>query len=494
MASLTQKTVFAANWRAFGVLAKFVLQGFSTIWLTRMLSVEAFGIYSEIWVYVALVQLLADLGLSSALIQKKTVQPEETAAALLFTGAWGAILSLVVLLLGYFLAGGMRFQVLLITAPTIALTGISSTASASLSRALDFKKIMWVEAASIFAGPCLTAILLGLAGFEATALAGGMLVQAVVRAILFFNVTEIKPGRQTLKDVRELLKFGRPMTLARLANYCALNGDYFVIGRRLGAYFLGIYSRAYTLMSLPIMETTSILSTVLFPAYSRLQDDPARLRAAYFRAMRLVTFLMIPMSVGMAISAPELVASLFGDKWISAVEPFAILCCGGWLRSISNLSDALARSKGAVKAQSARHIIYATLVISGAYVGCKWGLAGAATGVFVGIVVMAFLMGGLSLRILQSNWGEMLRAIMPGVLIAVMNVVICSIALRFLRDHSAPPVVRLAVSFLTQALLLGATFLIFNRKLLTSHERDIAQGMIRRIWPFRLGSDGKQKA
>ncbi len=56
-------------------------------------------------------------------------------------------------------------------------------------------------------------------------------------------------------------------------NYVALNGDYFVVGRLMGAVSLGLYSRAYGLMNLPHTYAASVMSSVMFPAFARCRES-----------------------------------------------------------------------------------------------------------------------------------------------------------------------------------------------------------------------------
>ena len=100
------------------------------------------------------------------------------------------------------------------------------------------------------------------------------------------------------------MNFGVGSSLSTLANYAAINGDYFVVGRWLGATALGLYSRAYQLMTLPMMQFTSVIASVLFPVYSMIQDEDARLRRAYLNSVSLSAIVVTPTLATLVVAAP----------------------------------------------------------------------------------------------------------------------------------------------------------------------------------------------
>src|SRR5206468_5659579 len=110
--------------------------------------------------------------------------------------------------------------------------------------------------------------------------------------------------RQAFND---LAYFGGGFTVARLANYVAVYGDNVVTGRFLGAAALGYYGRAYSLMSAPAYAFGSVLDAVLFPAMARVQDDAARLAAAYRRGVALIAIVVLAPSATIILLAPEVI-------------------------------------------------------------------------------------------------------------------------------------------------------------------------------------------
>jgi PST family polysaccharide transporter len=116
--------------------------------------------------------------------------------------------------------------------------------------------------------------------------------------------------------------------------------DQLIIGARLDAEALGQYSIAYRLPELFVLHLCFLISGALFPAYAKVSGDPERLRRGYRSALRLVSLVTVPLGVGLALTAPDVVPVLFGPQWDPAVPVMQLLACTAVLRSLSfNVGD-----------------------------------------------------------------------------------------------------------------------------------------------------------
>jgi PST family polysaccharide transporter len=195
----------------------------------------------------------------------------------------------------------------------------------------------------------------------------------------------------------------------------ALQGDNLVVGHSLGPGALGIYGRAYNLMSAPAVAIGKVLDDVLFPTLARVQDDVERLARGFRRAVAVISIATLPASATMVILAPELVRVALGPQWSEVVGPFRILAAGLLFRTSYKISDSLARSTGAVYRRAKRQVVYAGLVVGGAYIGQGWGLEGVATGVLLALLVNFVLMAQLSLQLCRLSWRSFLEFHLPAI-------------------------------------------------------------------------------
>ena len=147
---------------------------------------------------------------------------------------------------------------------------------------------------------------------------------------------------------------------------------------------------------------------MLFPVYSLIQDESARLKRAYLASLFLSAIIVTPILACLGVAAPEIMAGVFGPEWIGAAAPLQILCVGGLFHSMYGLGDSLARAKGAVYWKFACHSIYAACVFSCSFIGSRWGINGVAVGVVVAITVIYLLMAWLTTKLVGASWKEYL--------------------------------------------------------------------------------------
>jgi O-antigen/teichoic acid export membrane protein len=119
-------------------------------------------------------------------------------------------------------------------------------------------------------------------------------------------------------DVRAQLRFGGTVTLDGLLAFITSNADKVLIGRFWGPQALGIYGRAYQLVNIPTANLNSTVSLVAFPALSRLQNDPKRFKNYFLKGYGLFLFLVMPITVGCALFAEDIVQVFLGPRWAAA--------------------------------------------------------------------------------------------------------------------------------------------------------------------------------
>lgn len=148
------------------------------------------------------------------------------------------------------------------------------------------------------------------------------------------------------KKIRQLWGFGRWITLSGVLTYFLTHGDDLFVGKMLGAAALGFYLMAYKISNLPTTEITAILMNVMFPAYSKIQDDLPRLRAAYMKMISLIIVLTFLFSGLIALFAADFVTFCMGQRWKPIVSCIQVLALWGCVRPLGATSGAVFMSRG----------------------------------------------------------------------------------------------------------------------------------------------------
>jgi PST family polysaccharide transporter len=377
--------------------------------LARLLTPTDFGTLALVMVVVGFTNTLAFLGVGPAVVQRRTLTDQDVAVAWTLSLLGGLVACGLVAggapLLARLVGDPDTSSVFVAVSPTLILVGLRTCSLALLRRRMQFRRLMVIDITSYAFGYALVAVLAALGGWGLWSLVAALLCQGVLASVGAFAYAR-HPLRLSLRRqaAKGLLRFGGGMTASSLANYVALNGDNFVVGRLLGPSPLGLYSRAYYLMSLPLGYLTQILTQVLLPAYSRIQDDRERMAKGYIASVFLVFLVTAPAMMLVLVSAPYLVAVLFGSQWTGAVAPLQILAAFGALRATYHLGGAIAQASGQPWKEFVRQLLYAALVIAGAVVGSRWGIAGVSWGVGLAIVVMYVAMARLTHGLLSFTW------------------------------------------------------------------------------------------
>ena len=416
--SLTQRTVRGMVWTAYGSGAMALLKILVLVLLTRLLTPADFGVVGAAMVVITFSLTFSQLGLGPALVQRPVLERGHISTAFFASTGFGFAAAALVWLIAPLLALFFRMDHLLPVVRWLAIVfpilGLTTVAENLLQRDLRFRLLANTDVAAYAVGYGVVGVALALLGRGVWALVAAQVTQVCVRSIVLLRASPpLFHPRPTRKCFRELLGYGAGVSAARIGFTVANQIDNFVVGRWLGAVALGLYSRAFQLMSVPTALLGDVLDKVLFPTMARVQHDQRRLASAFLQGTAIVVLVTLPAGVIAAILAPDLVAVAFGDKWLSLIAPFQILALGMMFRTSFRLSDSLSRATGRVYRRAWRQGAFALMVFLGAVIGQRGGITGVAAGVLVALFINYVLMAQLALNVGQITWLRYLQSQLP---------------------------------------------------------------------------------
>jgi PST family polysaccharide transporter len=325
-----------------------------------------------------------------------------------------------------------------------------------LRRALAFRRLALISVLSYFLGYGVVGVTLALMGAGVWALVGASLTEFGTRSMMqLASRPHPKTGPLDRAALWHLLVFSGGLTLRRFGHQLSQGLDNIVVGRWLGAEALGLYGRAYQLVSMPPATLGKAMGAVMFPVLSRVQDDRPRLAAAYRRSTAVIALLAIPAAAAVIVLAPELITVMLGADWLGVIVPLQILAPGIFFRLIFQLSDALGVAAGTVYAVAWRQGAFAAAVLVGALIGQYWGLPGVAFGVLAAQTFSYLLVSQLSLRLTSLGVGDLAAAHGRGLVLGALASVVLWLLVTSLRSLGVAPAITLgaAVALLTVAAL-----------------------------------------
>jgi len=393
--TLTGRIAHGLSW---SLASRIFTQGFQFIFgivLARLLTPEDFGVVGMLFVITGFALAFSDAGLSSSLIY------DQSATEAHFSTVFWLQVLLGVFLTGVFFVGGAviaRFYDLPVLDPLTKLISLifvvqslGQTHAAMLSKQLRFKELAVVSVGATAASG-LVAVILAWRQYGVWSLAWQQLLAAAMTTALLWTMSKWRPSFTFDPGAAKGHgRYGLYLMGHTSINYWLRNGDKIAIGKIVGAHDLGIYTRAYSLMLLPLNNIGAVLGQVMFPALSQLQNNLPQFRAVYRRALLAVAFVMFPLMAGLAALCEPFVLFLLGPRWAEVVPVLQILSLVGLLQSIVFPVGWIFTALGKTKEQFKLSIILGVFFVVAVAVGVQFGIIGVAWAYAAWTLLSAYL-------------------------------------------------------------------------------------------------------
>ncbi len=425
---ITGNLFSGVSWLLSGTSIQAVLQIIVLIVLARILTPEDFGIITAAQIIINLSLIFAQLGVGPALIQRKNIASRTIRTGNTISLVFGfSLFVLTFLLSGYlerfFDISGLSLVIKFLSISFI-IQSVSVIYESLLYRKFRYNIIAISEVISYLVGYGLLSITFAYLGFGYMSLVYGILAKHLIKTLILFAKSEKKYGLSySNKEAREILIFGGGMTLSKIYNYFALQADNVIIGRYLNAEILGMYSKAYQLISMPANLIGGALDKALFPIFSAIQDDLNKVVSYYYSILSLICTLLLPVSVVLFFNSENVILLILGEQWIEIAPVFGILVIALFFRTAYKISVSTLRSIGLVYKNAHFQLLYAFKVIVFSLVGVRYGVFGVSLGVLMAIISIYVILYFYTSNKLKSDSYNLFSTHIDGfVLLFIMNI------------------------------------------------------------------------
>lgn len=381
---------------------KLCLNTVSTIFLARLLSPNDFGLIAMVNVFIGFVSQFKDLGLSMATVQKENIDNSQVSNLFwinVFLSICISICSIIISpLVVWFYNEPKVHMITIVISCTFIFGGFSAQHSALLKRQMRYDLLAYIQIISMFFG-ILIALFIAYSGAGYWALVGLSITQNATSMILHWSFLPWVPSLPKKgTGLRPLLSFGKNLTGFSLFNYLARNADNFIIGKWIGPSNLGIYSKAYNLLLLPLQQIAAPIGSVAIPSLSRLNKEPIKYRQAFLQFQSKLSIIIIPAMTFLLIAADSVVLLILGNQWKEAITVFRWLSISGILQGPLNSSGWLFTSQGRTKEMFHWGIVSSIIAIISFIIGLPWGINGVAasygiSGLFISSPLLIWWVG-----------------------------------------------------------------------------------------------------
>jgi PST family polysaccharide transporter len=422
--------------------------------LARLLTPADFGLVAMVSIVTGLGQAFADLGLSEATIQRKEISQDQVSALFWINVAIGLGLMLVTVALAPVLAKFYRDQrlvnITLIVSLTFLIGGLRVQPDAILKRQMRFPSLAIRDVAS-YAVAVPVSITMAWRGASYWALVALPLTLNFTSMALSWLMVNWRPGLPRRgAQVGSMIAFGGNVAASYFIGNVIRNADNVLIGRYSGAGPLGLYSRAYNLLMLPLRQLNGPAGSVAVPALSRTQDDPERFARYYLRTVNLVLWISAPVFGFLFVAAKPVIVLMLGKQWREAAPVFQILAIAALAQLLFDSTTWLFVSRGQSLQLLRLWLIISPIIVGSYAIGLPFGIKGVALSGslgFIGILpwVLKFAFRGTQLTLQHLG-----RALLCPIALSLAGISIAELGLHFIGpERIFSQLVVVALSFAT---------------------------------------------
>jgi PST family polysaccharide transporter len=258
------------------------------------------------------------------------------------------------------------------------MSGLAVQHQALLNRQMRFTVLALIEIFSLATG-VISGIVAALYGYGYWAL----VISSVATSLGYFLLTWMfcrwRPGFPSRgAGVRSMLSFGVHITAFDIVNYFARNLDNVLLGRFWGSNILGLYSRAYNIMMMPISQVRGPLNAVAISALSHIQNDADRFKRYYIKLITFLALITMPLMTYLYVEADEVIFLLLGSQWAGAIEIFRILCLNAFVQPTMGTTGLVLVSLGQTRRYLTIGIVNSIFIVLSFLCGLPWGGVGVA--------------------------------------------------------------------------------------------------------------------
>lgn len=406
--------------------------------LANLLQVGDFGLIAMAGAFLALLNLVSDQGIGTAIVQRQDLDESHLDSAFWANLALGVILAATATATSGLVASLYREPRLTLVIACLSarflIQPFSVVPRALLARRLQFREMALRSLVSRTAGATV-GVVLAFSGCGVWSLVAQELTGVFVEAVVLWSVTPWRPRwRFSCERWLELFRFGIRVTGLSLTGFLHYQIVPFVLGYVAGPVATGYYSVGFRMLQALFQMLQGIATTVALPAFSRLQRQLARLRLLFDESSSLLCLVSFPVFGGIIVTAPELVAVLFGQKWAASVPVLQVLAVSGFVYAILAPSGPMLMALNKPEWSLRLSILGAVVNLALLLPAVRWGIVAVAGAHTLRSYLTAPLHFYAVGRLLGTDWRAYWRGVIPSVIGTLSLIGVVAVARALLPD------------------------------------------------------------
>ncbi len=391
--------------------------------LARLLAPEVYGTVALVTVFTSILNVFVDSGFGNALIQKKDADDLDFSTVFYFNIAVCGLLYILMFAAAPWIAGFYQdlslIPVIRALSLTLVISGVKNVQQAYVSRTMQFKRFFFATLGGTV-GAAVIGIALAYRGFGVWALTAQQLFNTAIDTIILWITVKWRPKRQfSLKRLRGLFSYGWKLLASSLVYTTYLDLEQLIIGKVYTTTNLAQYNRGKQFPSFIVSNINSSIDSVLLPVMSREQDHAGEVKSLTRRAMKISTYVMAPLMMGLAFIGEPVVRLILTDKWLPCVPFMRIFCVTYMFYPVHtanlNAMKAMGRSDLSLKLEWIKDIIGLAVILA----AMQFGIMAVAYSMILISALSQVVNSWPNKKLLNYSYWEQLKDILPGILLSV---------------------------------------------------------------------------
>ena len=395
-----------------------------SIVLARILSPSDYGTIALVTVFTTILQVFIDSGLSTALIQKKDVDDLDFSSVFYFNFIVCLILYIIMFVsapcIADFYKDSNLITIIRVISLTLIISGVKGVQQSYVSRNMLFKRFFF----STLGGTIFSAVLgiiMAYAGFGVWAIVFQQLSNNAIDTLILWITVKWRPIKKfSWIRLKHLLSFGWKMLASSLLDTVYNNLRNMIIGKLYTSADLAFYNQGDKFPKLIVTNINTSIDSVLLPTMSNEQDNHVRVKDMTRRAIKISTYIMAPLMIGLAFCARPIVQLVLTDKWLPCVPYLQIFCVSYlfWPIHTANLNaiKAMGRSDLFLKIEIIKKFIGMILLI----ITMNISVMAMAYSLLISGLISQIINSWPNRYLLKYSYIDQIKDILPNIVIALI--------------------------------------------------------------------------
>lgn len=324
------KVIVNLMWRFLEKFSNQIITLIISTIIARILEPSVYGTFSLVTIITSFLSVFVDSGMAVSLIQKENVDELDLSSAFYFNLTVGIVLYIIVYLMSPLIASIFNnkdlIKLIRVLSLIIIISSVQNIEYAYISRNLLFR---YYFITSLFSNTIsgLIGIYLALKGYGVWSLVWQILLSNICYAIILNVFIKWKPIKKiSFSRISQLLSFGWKIMISDLISSVYNNGKSLIIGKAYSISDLAFYKKGDAFPSRFVSSINYSIDSVLLPTMAIEQNNIKKIKEITKRTIKLSTYLIFPMMIGLSVCAKPLVSLALTDKWLPCIPYLRIFC------------------------------------------------------------------------------------------------------------------------------------------------------------------------